>query len=300
MRREFSQIVPVVLFGLLGIAGCSSKSSSEGQGSAGEAAGGSSGSGAVGGSATGGGVTGGTGGGGASGGGAGGSAGASLRRGDVIPFVPGSGEVPYALGENPYGLHGGAFLARSALGNTITIGDAEGEVCVTGNLEEVPNADYSEYWGVEIGFNLNQTSPDDGAAGAAGADGAAGAGGADGAGGEGGSGGDIAEPWMPGSVVGFSFVIEGPTIDLIRFKALPSGYDPALESSVFCKTVMATSGEANDVPFAQMIQYCWNATGTLLPLAAGLANISWQLPADVGVTRPFDCCVKELRPLLAP
>ena len=46
---------------------------------------------------------------------------------------------------------------------------------------------------------------------------------------------------------------------------------------------------------------CWNATGTPLPLAAGLANISWQLPADVGVgARPFDWCLKDLRPLLAP
>jgi hypothetical protein len=292
MRGEPSWIVLTLLLGVLGIAGCTGKSSNEGQGSAGKASGGSSGSGA-----TGGGATGGTAGGGAGSGGAGGSAGASLRRGDVIPFVPGSGEVPYALGENPYGLRGGGFLARSALGNTIAIGDEEGQVCITGNLEEVPNGDYANYWGVEVGFNLNQTSPDDGAAGAAGADGAAGAAGVDGAGG---NGGDVAEPWMPGSVVGFSFVIEGPTIDLIRFKALPSGYDPALESSVFCKTVMATSGEPNDVPFAQMIQYCWNATGTPLPLAAGLANISWQLPADVGVTRPFDWCVKDLRPLLAP
>jgi hypothetical protein len=292
MRGEPSWIVLTLLLGVLGIAGCTGKSSNEGQGSAGKASGGSSGSGA-----TGGGATGGTAGGGAGSGGAGGSAGASLRRGDVIPFVPGSGEVPYALGENPYGLRGGGFLTRSALGNTIAIGDEEGQVCITGNLEEVPNGDYANYWGVEVGFNLNQTSPDDGAAGAAGADGAAGAAGVDGAGG---NGGDVAEPWMPGSVVGFSFVIEGPTIDLIRFKALPSGYDPALESSVFCKTVMATSGEPNDVPFAQMIQYCWNATGTPLPLAAGLANISWQLPADVGVTRPFDWCVKDLRPLLAP
>lgn len=296
MRGECSWIVSTLLFGVLGITGCTDKGSNEGQGSAGEPSAGSSGSGAIGGSAG----RGGSAGGGAGSGGSGGSAGASFRRGDVIPFVPGSGEVPYALGENPYGLHGGGFLARSALGNTIEIGNEDGQVCVTGNLEEVPNSDYSQYWGVEVGFNLNQTSPDDGAGGAGGADGAAGEAGADGTAGAGGSGGDVAEPWLPGSVVGFSFVIEGPTIDLIRFKALPSGYDPALESSVFCKTVMATSGEPNDVPFAEMIQYCWNATGTPLPLSAGLANISWQLPADVGVTRPFDWCLKDLRPLLAP
>jgi hypothetical protein len=143
MRGEPSRIVTTLLFAVLGIAGCTDKSSGEAQGSAGEPAGGSSGSGAIGG-----GGAGGTAGGGAGSGGAGGIAGASLRRGDVIPFVPGSGEVPYALGENPYGLRGGGFLARSALGNTIAIGSEDGQVCITGNLEEVPDGNYSQYWGV--------------------------------------------------------------------------------------------------------------------------------------------------------
>ena len=223
----------------------------------------------------------------------GGAAGEAFRRGDVLEFVPGMGDVPYAIGDNPYAIRGGGFLARSPLGNTITVGDEPGKICIQGNLDEVPNGNYSQYWGVEVGFNLNQNSPDDGAGGEAGSPGAAGAGGV---------GPDSAEAWLPGNVLGFSFVIEGPTIDLIRFKALPVGYDPALESSVFCKTVVATSGGVNDALFSQMKQYCWNTTPNLpLPTASGLANLSWQLPADVAVgARPFDWCLSELRPILAP
>ncbi len=114
-----------------------------------------------------------------------------------------------------------------------------------------------------------------------------------------GAGGNVARPWIPGNVIGFSFVIEGPTINLIRFKALPAGFDPALESSVYCKAMTPSTGAVDDVLFSQMIQYCWNANGALLPLAKGLDNLSWQLPAEVGVTRPFDWCIKELRPILA-
>lgn len=232
------------------------------------------------------------GGGGSGGKSAAGAGGASFVRGDVIEFVPGAGEVPYSLGDNPYGIRGGGFLARSSSGNTITVGDDAGKICISGTLDEVPNGNYSQYWGVEVGFNLNQTAPDDGAGGEGGVGGAAGAGGA---------GPDLAEPWLPGSVIGFSFVIEGRAIDLVRFKSLPAGYDPALESSVFCKSVTATSGGVNDALFSQMTQYCWNTGPNLaLPTAAGLANLSWQLPADVGVVRPFDWCLSELRPLVAP
>jgi hypothetical protein len=229
-----------------------------------------------------------------SGGASGGGAGAPFTRGEIIEFLPGTGDVPYVLGENPYGIHGGGFLARAANGNTITVGDDDGKICIQGELEPVPNNDYSGYWGVEIGFNLNQNAPDDGAGGEGGADGAGGAGG------EGGAPPDVAEPWHPGNVVGFSFVIEGPTIDAIRFKSLPAGYDAALESSVFCNPVSAATGEPNDVPLTQMVQYCWSGSQNLkLPTAAGLSNIAWQLPAEVGVTRPFDWCLKDLRPLLS-
>src|SRR4051812_7304334 len=61
-----------------------------------------------------------------------------LTLGDSLELVAGTGMVPYAIGENPYGIRGGGFLARSALGNTVSIGTDPGEICIRGSLEEVP------------------------------------------------------------------------------------------------------------------------------------------------------------------
>jgi len=229
-----------------------------------------------------------------------------LNLGEPLELIAGTGDVPYAIGPNPYGIRGGGFLARSALGNTITVREEPGQICISGSLEEVPNGNYGQYWGVEIGFNLNQgaagatPAPSEGLPAApavpladAGSD----------AGDAGGSSApaEVARPWLPGEVIGFSFVIEGPTINLIRFKGLPAGYDSALESSVFCKTIEATSGSQQSALFSEMTQYCWSSQDVPIPAAAGLANISWQLPADVAPAgvRPFDWCLKELRPILA-
>jgi len=269
---------------------------------------GTSGSGQAGASAAAGsGATGGSSGSAGTGGSGGGSAGVGYKLGDVIEFVPGRGEVPYQLGENPYGIRGGAFLARSPNGNQITVANEPGKICISGSLEEVPNGDYTGYWGVEIGFNLNQVpaSGGGGEGGAAGAPAAGGQGGEGGADGNVGAGGapDVADPWDPGQVLGFSFVIEGSKIGPVRFKSLPAGFDPTLEASVYCRPyLMAPSGVPQDSLFAQMMQYCWDsASMTPLPLASGLANISWQLPADVNTgVREFDWCVSDLRPLLAP
>jgi hypothetical protein len=230
---------------------------------------------------------------------------AGMLQGEPLAFVAGTGMVPYAIGPNEYGISGGGFLARSALGNTITVADEPGKICISGVLDEVPlnpdgHGNYGQYWGVEFGFNLNQVpaageavgltapAPESGvnAAGDAGATPPA---------------MDVAEPWHPGKVVGFSFVIEGPTIDLIRFKSLPDGYDSSLETSVFCKEIHAVSGAPNAALFSELSTFCWGGINMLIPTAAGLDNISWQLPADVAPigARPFDWCLSELRPILA-
>jgi hypothetical protein len=230
-----------------------------------------------------------------------------LLFGEPLELVAGTGTVPYAIGENAYGIRGGGFLARSALGNTVTVGTEPGEICIQGSLEEVPlnpdgHGDYGQYWGVEFGFNLNQApgegveiaAPAPPASSDAGADAAADAASAT-------PSADVAQPWQPGRVIGFSFVFEGPTINLVRFKSLPDGYDSSLESSVFCKEIQATTGAANNALFSELSTYCWSGLSALLPTAAGLNNISWQLPADVAPAgaRPFDFCLKNLRPILA-
>lgn len=245
----------------------------------------------------------------AGGGGSGGAGASNLRLGEPLQLVAGTGEVPYAIGPNPHGIRGGAFLARAPLGNTITVGTEPGQICISGTLSEVPLGDngsgnYGQYWGVEIGFNLNQSAPGGGAPPPPASD----AGVAVDAGADAGNTADaaappdVAQPWQLGQVIGFSYVIEGPTINFIRFKALPAGYDRTLESSVFCKELpMATSGDVQDALFSEIDQYCWGANFNLaLPTSGGLDNIAWQLPADVAVgERPFDWCLKELRPILA-
>jgi len=225
--------------------------------------------------------------------------------GEALELIPGTGLVPYAIGPNPYGIRGGGFLARSAQGNTIEVANEPGKICISGTLAEVPGGNYSQYWGVEIGFNLNQGSPEGGAAvpndagsasdaGDASADAAASSDAAPAP--------EVAQPWHPGNVIGFSFVIEGPTINLIRVKSLPEGADSTLESSVFCKTINATSGVPQEARFGELTQYCWSSTSFPVPTEQGLDNFSWQLPADVAPAgeRPFDWCLKDLRPILAP
>jgi hypothetical protein len=231
-----------------------------------------------------------------------------LMLGEPLELVAGTGMVPYAIGENDYGIQGGGFLARSALGNTVSVGTEPGKICIRGSLEEVPlnpdgHGNYGQYWGVEFGFNLNQrpaegvaapapAAPTPVDAGADAADDAA----------SGSAAADVAQPWQPGKVVGFSFVLEGPTINLVRFKSLPEGFDSSLESSVFCQEIHATSGAANNALFDQLSTYCWSGLSTLLPTSQGLNNISWQLPADVAPAgaRPFDFCLEDLRPILTP
>jgi hypothetical protein len=233
--------------------------------------------------------------------GAGGASVSELRLGDVLELVAGSGDIPYAIGPNPYGIVGGGFLARSAQGNTITVGTEPGKICIQGNLEEVPNGNYSQYWGVEFGFNLNQAAPPGGGGNGTPSDAGADASTDAAVAGDASAPAEVARPWLSGTVIGFSYVIEGPTINLVRFKALPAGFDRSLESSVFCKTVNATSGGVEDSLFGQMRQYCWGPdTNLMLPIGMGLDNISWQLPADVAPAgaRPFDWCLRDLRPIL--
>jgi hypothetical protein len=148
-----------------------------------------------------------------------------------IPIVAAAGAaVPYQFGTNAYGVTGGAFLAKANLGSDTVVLDTTqvGKVCLTGTVEMVPTpADgshppYSDYWGIELGFNLNQ--------------------GAD----------AVKNPWtVPPGVVGFWFTLEGPTIPPIRFKTTPTGRNPALEQDS-CALVAPASGVPTQVLFTDM------------------------------------------------
>jgi hypothetical protein len=192
-----------------------------------------------------------------------------------IPIVAAAGaDVPYQFGANAYGVAGGAFLAKANLGSSTVVLDttAVGKICLQGNVEMVPTpADgshppYSDYWGIELGFNLNQAS--DGAK----------------------------NPWtVPSGVRGFWFTVEGPTIPPLRFKTTPTGRDPALEQDS-CALVNPTSAGPTDVLFTQMYVQCWNGpqgTGAT-DISNGLLDMGLQVAAATGVAFPLDFCLTHV------
>ena len=192
-----------------------------------------------------------------------------------IPIVAAtSPDVPYQFGTNSYGVTGGAFLAKANMGSSTVVLDATaaGKICVSGTVDMVPTpADgshppYSDYWGIELGFNLNQA--------------------ADG----------TKNPWtVPSGVHGFWFTVEGPMVPPMRFKTTPTGRDPALEQDS-CALVSPTSATATDVLFSNMFVQCWNgAQGTgATDISAGLLDMGLQVAAATGVAFPLDFCLTHI------
>ncbi|HZU82690.1 MAG TPA: hypothetical protein VE987_07230 [Polyangiaceae bacterium] len=206
-----------------------------------------------------------------SGGATDGAADADAAVAGAIPIVAGgSPAVPYQFGPNPYGITGAAFFAKSNFGSeTVTLDTTQmGKICVKGTVAMVPTpADgghppYSDWWGFDVGFNLNQ-------------------------------GGDASKtPWIvPSNVVGFWFTVEGATIPDIRFKTTPTGKDPSLEQDS-CAVVSATSGVPNQEPFVNLYVQCWDGPQGTGPtdISMGLLDVSLQVAADTDSSHDVDFC----------
>jgi hypothetical protein len=207
--------------------------------------------------------------------GTGGTGGTGSGASGEIPIVAAAGaDVPYQFGANSFGVTGGVFLARANLGSSTVVLDTTqvGKICLEGTVEMVPTpADgshppYSTYWGIELGFNLNQ--------------------GAD----------AVKTPWMvPAGVLGFWFTVEGPAIPPIRFKTTPTGRDPALEQDS-CALVSPVSGDSTEILFTNMYVQCWDGplgTGTT-NISRGLLDMGFQVAAATGVEYPIDFCVTHV------
>ena len=125
---------------------------------------------------------------------------------------------------------------------------------------------YSDYWGIELGFNLNQGTD------------------------------AVKNPWMvPAGVVGFWFTLEGSAIPPIRFKTTPTGKDPAQEQDS-CALVYPVTGVSNEVLFTEMYVQCWDGpqgTGTT-DISNGLLDMGLQVAAATGVEYPIDFCVTHV------
>jgi hypothetical protein len=192
-----------------------------------------------------------------------------------IPIVAAAGaDVPYQFGANTYGVAGGAFLAKANMGSSTVVVDttAVGKICLRGTVEMVPTpADgshppYSDYWGIELGFNLNQGMD------------------------------AVKNPWpVPAGVAGFWFTVEGPMIPPIRFKTTPTGKDPAQEQDS-CALVNPESASSTDVLFTDMYVQCWDGpqgTGTT-DTSNGLLDLGLQVAADTNAEYGLDFCLTHI------
>jgi hypothetical protein len=204
------------------------------------------------------------------------------------------------------GVAGAIIAVESPMGSDITLAPGgQGEICVSGTVGIVQNADYTNYWGVEVDLDLNRAAnPDAEAGGGAPAPVAdAGDAGATDAGGGGGPVlGELAAPWdpTPGDVIGFSFVLEGPMVPAaFRFKTQPTGTDSATQS--FCKPLSPASGVVQNVLFRELAFNCWDGPdGEKATEYPTLQNVGWQIPASDQIAYPFDFCIKDIRPILTP
>jgi hypothetical protein len=192
-----------------------------------------------------------------------------------IPIVAAPGAaVPYQFGANSHGVAGGAFLAKANFGSDTVVLDttSPNTVCLKGTVEKVPipadgsHPPYSDYWGIELGFNLNQAAD------------------------------ATKNPWtVPPNVVGFWFTVEGPTIPPMRFKTTPTGKDPAQEQDS-CALVTSSSGLPTQVLFTNMFVQCWDGpqgTGTT-DISKGLLDLGLQVAAATDTQYPIDFCLTRI------
>jgi hypothetical protein len=243
-------------------------------------------------SPVGGGGTGGTGGstGGTGGTPGGGGTGGAAPVGNLGPALTINGG---AVSSTEAGISGNVFLISSPNNTaTTTRGADTTKLCVNGSVGIVTGTppDYTNNYGMEFGFGLSDAPAPGGGGGAADA------------GADAGDAGAAAPPpaqsqaWDPGSIVGFSFKVEGTTIPaLIRFKVQPFGapVDPP-----FCVGIQAlTSGSTRAFRFSEVTSACYNGPGGLAATAP-FQNIAWQVPADVTAAHDYDFCVSDIQPIL--
>lgn len=254
----------------------------------------------------------------AGGGGAGGTGGApaasEYTAGPALVITPTAAGANVVDEGGNSNITGGVILAQSpTLDVTATVAHQDGKLCMSGTTATVLNDDYDTYWGAEMALDLNLVA--DPAAPAPAAD----------AGADAGAGAPLVrQPWPIGTVKGFSFVVTGngpngagvpPAVGDFRFKALPQGSDPSLDT--FCSQPQLTSGQAVEIGLTDITWQCWamgnpsvaepqlnviptpGATLTTRPNPNALLSISWQVAANITAPVPFDFCVSDIKPLFA-
>jgi hypothetical protein len=261
---------------------------------------------------TSGGGAGGTGSGGTSSGGTGGSGSSAFTAGPALVITPtAAGDANIVDVDGESGISGGVILAQSTMQVPAVRAHRAGALCMSGTTATVLNDDYTTYWGAELSMDL-LLGPPEGAAPVV----------AD-AGADAGTVPFERKPFPLGDIVGFSYVVTGngvagagiPASNEFRFKALPVGSDPALDT--YCSEPTVTSGAVTNVPLSAVTWQCWQtgnvslaedpiniiatagATLTQRPNPRQLQTISWQVASTITAPIEFDLCISDIKPLYA-
>ena len=195
------------------------------------------------------------------------------------------------------GVNGAALVVASAMNPSAVAAFRDGALCMSGATAIVVGGDYTNFWGAEIDLDLNRGANPDAPTGDAGVVADAGDAGVAPL-------GMTAMPWSPGSVLGFSFKIDGPTVaPVLSVKATPTLSDPSTDN--FCyRGASPVAGQTLDVLFSDIRRDCWNAppeSASLFQDPSGytqLQNLGWQISADVTIAYMFDFCISELKPII--
>jgi hypothetical protein len=174
--------------------------------------------------------------------------------GDTFPIGSSRGLVAGAL-----------YLANSPLGTTIELSEATGRLCVRGELDVVPAADYANYWGSELGLLLVSNPAAE------------------------------APPAEALDTPGFAFRLEGALPSQLRFRVGAAGEIPVF--SQYCQQLPLNTGTRIEVPLGALTYECWLSGGRPFPDASGATLLSWQMPANEATADAFDFCIEDIRAL---
>jgi hypothetical protein len=169
-------------------------------------------------------------------------------------------------------LMGSTWTAKDADGSTITM--ATGEMCVTGNIVKIPmidgstTYDYGGAWGVDVGWNLDQTAGVDG--GAAGAQ----------------------NPADVSALTSLTVALNGATGLTLRVQLEVKDADSGT-SAYYCASLPAAGGTVN---LADLKTQCWGTTGNVAFDKDTMQPISFaiQVVTDTTAAHPFNFCVTTL------
>jgi hypothetical protein len=158
------------------------------------------------------------------------------------------------------------FLAQSPLGTTLELVEASERICVRGEVAPVPDGDFANYWGGEVGLVLTSSAPT-----------------------------DVAPPGDGLDTPGFGFRLEGTLPPQLRLRVGAAGEVPVY--SQYCQEVVQSVGSNIEMALEALTFECWVVGGARYPGASSATLVSWQIPALPELAGAFDFCIEDVHAL---